>query len=371
MKKLETLYKRTETGRVQVWTMCIDKDKYYSIEGLQGGAMTTNKPTVAVGLNKGKKNETTPEEQALKEAQAKWQKKVDKGYTTEVKKIDNELAFFEPMLAKKYTDYKADIKFPVLVSRKIDGARLIATKNRLTTRNGKDYINCQHISKMLIPLFDKHPNWVIDCEIYSHDIPFERIMHVVRQTKPTEEDIIESEKTVKIYIFDGIADNKQEGFESRFKLIKSEIIKLIPDLKYIVFVDNIEVNKHEDIKKYHDQFVSEGYEGVMIRIPTAAYENKRSKNLLKFKAFNDAEFKIVDVVEGKGGRANMAGNLLLEMKGGKTFGSGIRGGEDLYKEIWKNRKSLIGKKATIRYQELSDDGIPRFPVCVAIDPIDK
>ena len=371
MQKLPMLFKRTELGQIQQWQMCIDGNKFYSIEGLQGGTLTTNKPTVAVSLNKGKKNETTPEEQALKEAKAKWQKKVDKGYTVEIKNIDNDSAFFEPMLAKKYVDYKDDIKFPVLVSRKIDGARLIATKSGLTTRNGKPYLNCRHISNMLIPLFVKHPGWVIDCEIYSHDIPFERIMHVVRQMKPTEEDIIESEKTVKIYIFDGIADDKQEGFRSRFKTIKSEIIKLIPDLKYIVFVDNIEVNSHEDIKKYHDQFVSEGYEGVMIRIPTAAYENKRSKNLLKFKSFNDAEFKIIDIIEGKGGRSNMAGNLVLEMPNGSTFGSGIRGGEELYKEIWKKRKSLIGKKAVIRYQELSNDGIPRFPVCVAVDPIDK
>ena len=75
MKQLEKLYKRTELGQIQEWQMCIDGNKYYSMEGIQDGTITTNKPTVAKALNVGKKNETTPEEQALKEARAKWKKK--------------------------------------------------------------------------------------------------------------------------------------------------------------------------------------------------------------------------------------------------------------------------------------------------------
>jgi ATP-dependent DNA ligase len=366
MKKLPTLYKRTELGKIQEWTIVIEGNQYYSIEGIQGGKLTTNKPTAAVGLNVGKKNETTPEEQALKEAQAKWQKKCDAGYTIDVYNIDNSVTFFEPQLAKKYIDFKDEIKFPCLVSRKIDGSRLIITKDRLATRNGKDYKSCPHISNILKPLFIAHQKWVVDCEIYSHDIPFEKIMSLVRKTKPTPEDLIESEKIVKIYIFDGVIDNKNEGFAKRFDILKKEINNLIGKSKHIVFVDNYEVNSHEEIKKYHDQFVQEGFEGAMIRISDAPYQNKRSKNLLKLKSFNDDEFIIKDIIEGIGGRANMAGNLLLKMKDGRTFGAGIRGGEEYYKELLKNKNQLIGKQATIRYQELSKDGIPRFPVAINI-----
>lgn len=370
--QLPTLYKRTELGKIQVWTMHVEGDKFWSVEGLQDGAMTINKPTVCKGKNIGRANETSPSDQAAKEAQAKWRLKKDKGYSETVAGVDKTAKkFFKPMLAKKYADFKNRIKFPVLCSRKIDGARLIATKDRLITRNGKVYSNCQHISKMLEPLFAAHPRWIIDSEIYSHDAPFERIMHVVRQTKPTQADIEESEKTVKIYVFDGVADDPKEGFKSRFSAIRAEITKLIPDLKYIVFVDNFEAGNHDEIMKFHEQFVSESFEGVMIRIPDAPYENKRSSYLLKYKSFTDAEFVIEDVVEGKGVRAGLAGNLLLKLADGRTFGAGLRGNEAYYRQLLKDKKQVIGRKATIRYQELSSDGIPRFPVCVSVNPFDR
>jgi len=59
------------------------------------------------------------------------------------------------------------------------------------------------------------------------------------------------------------------------------------------------------------------------------------------------------------------------MKNGKTFGAGIRGDEEYYKELLTNKKKLIGKLATIRYQNLSEEGVPRFPIAVNIAPIDR
>jgi len=370
--QLPIIFKRTETGSIQQLELIVKNNTFYTVTGKVGGKLITSIPTVVEGKNIGRSNETSPVEQAIKEAQAKWDKKVEKGYSTNIKKIDTCRTYFEPMLAHKYNDYKDNIKFPVLVSPKIDGCRMVAQKNGLWTRNGKEYVSCPHISKMLAPIFEAHPNFICDGEIYSHDNNFEKIISLVKRTKPTITDLKDSEDMVKLWIFDGVTTDKKLEFTKRFELIKTEIKNLIPDYKkHIVFVENEIANSHEEVVKAHDKYVSQGYEGVMIRIADSEYENKRSKNLLKLKAFLDDEYEIIDIIEGKGNRSGMAGNLELKMPNGKTFSAGIRGGENYYKELLKNKNKLIGKNATIRYQNLSEDGIPRFPIATAIVPMDR
>jgi DNA ligase-1 len=368
--KLPILYKRTELGQIQTWQICVENDSFYTIEGILNGTLTTSKPTVCSGKNISKQNETSPQVQAEKQATAKWKKKQETGYVTDINNIDIE-SFFQPMLAKKYLEYQHDITFPVLVSYKIDGARLVAMKNGCWTRNNKQYFSCPHINEILKPLFDKHPNWVIDSEIYSHDIPFEEIMSIVRKTKPTEEDIKRSKEIVKIYIFDGVVDDTTLGFSKRFEIIQNEITKIIGPTKYIQFVPTTLIYKPEQIYEYHDLFVAQGYEGLMVRIDDKPYENKRSKYLLKYKQFLDEEFKIVDILEGIGQRSGMAGKIVCELKNKETVEAGIRGGESYYIELLKNKKNYIGKLATIRYQGYTDKGSLRFPVAININPLDR
>lgn len=369
--KFPVLYKRNTNGSINQWQVVVKGSEFWSIEGIKDGALTESKPTVCTPKNEGRANATTAEEQAIAEAQAKMQKKRDKGYTEDIKNVDTCKTFFSPMLAHKYKDYKNDLVFPVYVSRKIDGARLVARADGLWTRNGKKYVSCPHIAEILKPFFAAHADWVIDSEIYSHEVPFEQIMSLVRRTKPTAEELALSKKLVKIYVFDGVAGADDESFDTRFMAIKSAINETVGKSSAIVFVENEIANNHADINKAHEKYIAEGFEGVMIRIPKAPYENKRSKNLLKHKAFIDSEYTIVDVEEGKGNRSGMAGMLKCSLADGRVFGAGIRGGEAYYAELLKNRAKLLGKKCTVRYQELSADGIPRFPVAVAIDPIDR
>lgn len=369
--QLPIVYKRNTNGSINQWQIIVAGNTYFTIEGLLNGKTTQSKPTIVKGKNGGKKNQTSDSEQAYKDAERKFKYKIEEGYFEDVNKIDNQRKFFEPMLAHSYLEYKDKIMFPIFVEEKIDGARMIIQKSKLTTRNGKEYISCPHIYSAFKNFFEVHPNWVIDGEIYSHEVPFEKIMSLVRKTKPTKEDIEESEKIVQIYIFDGVVDDKDLGFEKRFKMIHQEIERLITkplQKKYIKFVTPIEVNSHEEIEQHHNKFVSEGFEGVIIRIPDSAYENKRSKNLLKYKHFLDEEFPIIDVEEGFGNRSGTAGNLILKMTDGKKFSAGIRGGMEYYKYLFQNKSKIIGKLATIRYQNLTDeDKLPRFPVCVDID----
>ena len=371
IKHFPTLYKLSKTGKPQQWTIIVEDESYYTLAGQVGGIITKSKPTICAGKNIGKSNETTDHEQVVLEAQSKWQKQIDKGYHKNIDDIDKGTSYFEPQLAHKYKDYKHKLSFPLLCSMKIDGLRMIATKYGLTTRNGKPFNSCPHIHKILKPLFDEHPDWVIDGEIYSDDIPFEKIVSLTRKKDPTTEDLLESEQICQYWIFDGVIDDKNAGFTDRFDIIKKEINKLIGTSKSLIFVENIKVNNHKEIELLHDEFVANGKEGAMIRIPDSPYENKRSKNLLKLKQFLDDEFIIVDVIEGIGNRSGMAGNIVCKMKDGRTFGASIKGGVEVNKDLLINKDKYIGKITTIRYQALTEDGLPRFPICINIDPIDR
>lgn len=371
MKKYPVLFKRNTNGSINQWQIVVDKDMFYTIEGLKDGNLTTSRPTICVGKNVGRANQTTDNEQAISEAESKIQNKLDNGYTENIKKVDTCKTTFTPMLAHKYNDYKDKLSFPVLASAKIDGLRYVARQDGGWSRNGKPYVSVPHIHRILKPVFDKHPDWIIDGEIYSEDVPFEEVVSLVKIGKPDAQDLINSEKKCKLYIFDGVIDDANAGFEVRFQTIKSEVQKLTDKDSHLKFVENTTIANHADLMTLHDKFVEQGWEGVMIRKMGSVYENKRSKNLLKYKSFDDSEFKIVDILEGNGSRAGMAGKLVVDIGKGVLCESGIKGGEEFYTKLLKNRISMIGKMATIRYQGRTEKGSLRFPVAVTIDPFDR
>lgn len=359
--KLPTLYKRTQLGQIQQWSMIIEGKKYYSIEGIKGGQLTTNKPTVAKGLNIGKKNETTPEAQALKEAQAKWKKKSESGYTTDIIKVDTALTYFKPMLCHKY-EHMLDYTKPIYAQPKLDGQRCIAKLDGLWSRNGKPIISVPHIYEALKPLFKKNPNLIFDGELYCDKFKndFNQIMHLVRQQKPTKQDLIESEESIQYWIYD--LPSNLGTFSDRFKEL-SELTK-IPHHS-IVLVPSCLITTEKELDEHYATWVNDGYEGQIIRLD-AAYENKRSKNILKRKEFITDEYIIEDVCEGLGNKSNMAGYMVLKLKDGRIFKSNIKGSHILMEKIWKNKDNYINKTATCKFFQLTPDGIPRFPYVIDV-----
>jgi len=113
------------------------------------------------------------------------------------------------------------------------------------------------------------------------------------------------------------------------------------------------------------EYLKDGQEGQMIRI-NDVYENKRSKFLLKRKEFIDDEFRIVDISEGNGNRSGMFGRAHLITSSGIEFEANARGNVSFYEELLKNKSEYIGKMATVRYQNLTPDGKPRFGVIITI-----
>lgn len=361
---MKTLYKRTKKGQVQTWRIEVADDKFRTHEGID--KITSSEWTVCQSSNVGKSNEKSAQEQAEFEAQAKYQKKLDQGYVEDIKDIDNQ-HHFEPQLAHKWKDYKDKVKFPVFCQRKLDGIRCIATKNGLFTRNGKLIVSIPHVNKSIEYLFEKYPDLVLDGEIFNEKLKdnFNKIASIVKKVKNTEESLLESEKYAQYHIYDCCFRN-QEFITMEFSSRYDFLINHIEENKYIILVKTYFVQTQNELNKYYEQFLEERYEGLIVRLD-AFYENKRSKNLLKMKPFETDEFEIIDIIEGEGNKTRMVGALVCRTKDGKIFNSNLKGGFEISKQIWINKNNYIGKTATIRYQNLTPDNIPRFPYCIAID----
>jgi ATP-dependent DNA ligase len=134
----------------------------------------------------------------------------------------------------------------------------------------------------------------------------------------------------------------------------------------VVRVPTWEAFNEVDVMVWHKSFTRDGFEGTMIRNPDMPYEiGKRSYSLLKLKDFVDAEYRIVDVVDGDGSDVGLA-IFELETDSGERFNCRPEGSQENRADLFKNRRELVGKYLTVRYQELSKDGIPIFPVGVSI-----
>ena len=108
----------------------------------------------------------------------------------------------QAMLAHKDDEDKAD--YPAFIQPKLDGVRCLFSAKGAFSRTGNQFMNVMHIEKALEPFFAKHPNMVIDGELYNHGLKddFEKIISLVRKTKPTFEDRKEAEKLVQYHIYD-------------------------------------------------------------------------------------------------------------------------------------------------------------------------
>ena len=389
IEKLQTLYKIDSQGRLREWTMNIDGDKFYAVKGLVEGKKTEDKPRIATPKNVGRSNETTAIAQARFEAQAKWQKKIDSGYAVseEGAKVKK---FFEPMLALSYDDRKNEIVYPVYAQPKLDGIRCIVRQENDEivgrTRNGKIIECIPHILDSLKGFFMAYPKAILDGELYNHEYKedFNKITSLVRKQKPVrsaketdkafakkeakwQESLIESADKIQYWVYDmpklNDVINEKTLFDFRMTELKD---KLITRKDCIVIVETNEVYSEGNLDNLYGQYLEQGYEGQMIRNDVGYDANKRSKNLLKRKDFMDAEYKVIDIDEGNGNRSGTAKHLVCYCEKTKQqFNSNIKGSFDYLKEIYDNRKEYIGKFATIKFFQLTPDGIPRFPYAIA------
>jgi DNA ligase 1 len=360
MAKLLTLFSRASTGALREWTIEYNDTAYRTHSGQVGGKITTSKWYGVKATNVGRANERNVAEQAEFEAMAKFQKKLDAGYTTDKTAVDTSVKFIEPTLAKKWEDRKDKIEYPVFSQPKLDGMRAVITKDGAKSRNGKPWVTIPHILKSLEPVFKAFPDLVLDGELYNHEYKedFNKISSLAKKTKPTEEDLQESAEKLQFHWYD-IADPSKK-FAQRTEDLQSIYIEFNLMDSAIRIVETNFHRSEASVDTAYKDYVDRGYEGQMIRedIP---YEFKRSSGLLKRKDFQDEEYVILDICEGKGNKTGMAGYAILETEKGETFHSNIKGPHDFLKDLLVNREKYIGSYGTCTFFNLTPDGIPRFP----------
>ena len=359
-KTFPTLFGKPSKGdKIKQWAISVQsRDDYFIIVrryGYIGFKETESVVEIKKGKNIGKKNETTPFEQAVSQATSLWDKQKEQGFLENKDDLDYGIKFL-PMLAHDYTKRGKDIKTPFYVQPKLDGVRMSINKGEIISRTGKPYVGFEHIKKAVKKL--KLPDTIhLDGELFTFDLDFETLCSVCRKSKVIDE----RQEMMKFFIFDFFDTARPDmTFEDRY----AEISKMSSKFdENIVLVNSTKWDDFEKIDDYHNIIVKNGFEGIMLRNKDGKYKpNHRSIDLQKYKTFQDSEYEIVGCSEAVGNDKGTVIFSCLEPKSGTTFSVRPKGSREQRKEWFDNFEKYKGKMLTVKYQNLSADGIPRFPV---------
>ena len=297
-----------------------------------------------------------------------YKKQLKSNYFENIADIDV-LKWKEPQTAKQYKDYKDDLNWSdgILVDQKLNGIRCIITSKGAFSRTNEQFFAIPHILEELKDFFVENPNAYLDGELYNpkHVNELNKIaelVSVVRKQKDVDETLLQKTKNiVEYHIYDGYNFSTVTENSSN-KDRREQLTKKFANFNFVKLIKYWTVYSEENLLKLFKEYVeNEGGEGLILRNPEGKYEHKRSKNLLKFKKMEDAEFEIVELLEGNGNWANCAKAALCKIENGKTFKTNLEGTQEFLAQAWKNRKEYAGKKITVRFQEYSPYGIPLIP----------
>lgn len=384
---METLYCLDKKGKVRVFQVQADYvfGKFDTYTGLLDGKLIVKANTVRPKANR------TLAQQIDLEVQAVLKEKRDEGYKSlrelqdrlddmpveiqiqwrpeaniqslynliGVKFNSNKDWFLLPQLAEKWRDFKNKVSYPVIVQPKLNGVRCPIFWNpkindvTLMSRGG-EYYNVPHIANELREYLRTHQHIILDGEIYKHGVPLQIISGACRLEQLS---LLDSRQSFLEYHIYDVPDllNKQSQREANRYLIKDQF-----NSKVIQFVESSYASSEADVLALHDKYVAAGYEGAIVRDPSSLYQfGFRDKSILKVKNYIDEEFEIIGrEVDLDTGIGESFVFVLRNNTSTDTFKARPTGTIKM-KEYWHNNiNDYIGKKATVRYQERSNDGLP-------------
>lgn len=378
-------------GKVQIVNLALKQlMTYFEIHRITGqiGGKQTVQPLITISQGKAKR---TPIQQAELEYNSHLKKYLDKGY----KKLSDftKLPFDEVPEEDLYSylgDFKTDqdgIPKPMLAqqsdkcslnifekdqycSRKLDGVRcLMYFKDgeiRSASRGGKEYdvpTTLIRQDEKLIEWFKENPTLILDGEIYNHGESLQRISGIAR-LKEWEERC----EVLQYWVYDIVSD---KPFSERYEMLM-DLQEIIEEeaMDRVVIIDHFLLAGWLVIKKRHDLFVSEGYEGLVMRNPKKEYGiGKRSSlYMVKLKDYQDDTFTVVGWAPGLRPIEDMVFICALhgrekdlEFNDKNSFKAKPMGNRAVKEEYVENMDNLIGQKADVKYFSFSEDGIPLQP----------
>jgi len=388
---VDTLVTRDSKGKIRVveidgrWD---DETRCYHIyrTTYQYGGKKTEQPVITIDRGKAKRTVT---EQFKLEYNSHIKRYTDKGYKLLPKEVEGKEAleaymqeimpdgvtdangFKKHMLAKP-ADSVATKTFDSIPywygSRKIDGVRLSLYWQddhiETASRGGQKYTSIDHITKnpKLIEFFKKHPDYVLDGELYKHGLTLQQISGLARQEK-------QQSPALEYYIYDLMDAN--QTFEDRLEVlesIKEELnLSFEPEREWEEGDLKLQMVPHEkvtgwlNIEKMHNRYVKEGWEGLVIRDPSKKYTyGGRTKDMIKVKMYKDDCFTVVGKEGGLRGAEDMV--FILVTKDGKTFKAKPFGDKATKQEYWDNFETTYkGHIGECKFFYYSNDGIPLQP----------
>jgi len=376
---LPNLYGIDKGGKVKIWSAKIQffPEENRAVQIVEFGQLNGKKQIATRDYVSGKGGKSALE-QCTQETNRKWlDKKEKENYKTQVP--DDTAAAAEstesvgsadgttlplpilPMLAKKFEPERLNITFPCYVQPKLDGLRCIMYlhdgKIVAQSRTGNSFVSMFEIKNALVPFFQKYPSVVLDGELYTKDIPFEVLAGIIKKQKITKEDnAILDLITYNVY---DIVDLKAP-FSERIEFLRDNFeADQYPRVKFVAtyFIQSV-----AEFRAMFSDFVQSGYEGIMLRNGKGLYRtNYRSGDLLKYKEFDEDEYRITGFTEGEG-RDKGAVVWVCSTPDNKKFTARPQGSIENRRTQFKNGASYIGKMVTVIHFGLTQEGIPRFPV---------
>jgi DNA ligase-1 len=341
------LFARDKNNKVRHWSVeVVDGCKVVRRYGQVNGKETVNEYTV----EKGKAGRSVLQ-QATLEAKSLEKKQRDAGFSETLTEGPTLL----PMLAKTWDERVTE---PFFVQPKLDGVRMLVGRRDgefiMMSRTGKRVVS-EHVASELEPLLAEGE--FLDGENYTRDKTFEELAGECRlQTIDT---------SIKFHIFDFFSLNAlNEPFSERVKHLDR-----FKGLTHVIQVSTEILESKSGVNAKHNQYVNEGYEGIMIRDMQGRYELAvRSSHLLKYKYFQTKEYEIVDADEDKDGGVvwRCSGPAEKWSDDDIVFCVRPKGTLDTLRQWYRDRQTYIGKNLTVQFQNLTNQGVPRFPVGIAI-----
>lgn len=348
------LYGVDKTGGQKVWSVWTDGSEVVVEHGKVGGKMQT-KRTTCKPKNVGRANETTAENQAVLEAQSKWNKQYDKYYRETLEEAQA-LLTEGVMLAQDYTKKPHFLEDEFYCAPKLDGLRVRTDKTVddivWISRGGKNYPVPPQVKVDLDILMKHSGHTQLDGEGIVHGVKLQKIQSCIK--KPNE---LTPQVVYEIFDIPMMDVVWWKRWEMLVQL--DELIKTL-NLKHVRVVPHELINKSQ-LETKLQEYLDEDFEGIMMRNLGGLYEfqNKRSNDLLKYKLMFDDEAKVISCSEDKNGqglftmeyKSKHNGNVVsfeLSMNGSQS--------ENTYEKL----SQRIGGWVNFKYQDFTEDGVPTF-----------